>query len=179
MQTTNLATDKQKGFIANLMTRKAYPAEVNLTTLTKAQASGLIDVLLALPDTQAPRTNAQVAKAAVQKVNATPTVPDGRYAVSDSEGVTNFFEVNTGKDGGKWEGFCFVTRLTGTPGGFNKYAVKGSWKADVLKQIVADGPENACRRFGRELGICGICGSPLTDPDSRAAGIGPVCRKKF
>jgi hypothetical protein len=33
--------------------------------------------------------------------------------------------------------------------------------------------------FGRETGWCVVCGTELTDPDSIAAGIGPVCATKF
>ena len=47
----------------------------------------------------------------------------------------------------------------------------------VLDGIAADA--DALARFGQELGICGNCGRDLTDEESRALGIGPVCRQNL
>lgn len=33
--------------------------------------------------------------------------------------------------------------------------------------------------LGRDTGVCCCCGAELTDPDSIAAGIGPICAKKW
>ncbi|MGV8846363.1 DUF6011 domain-containing protein [Tessaracoccus sp.] len=33
--------------------------------------------------------------------------------------------------------------------------------------------------FGQLYGVCCVCGATLTDEDSIAAGIGPICRRKF
>lgn len=35
------------------------------------------------------------------------------------------------------------------------------------------------KAFGRETGICCCCGAELTNPDSIAAGIGPICAAKY
>lgn len=35
------------------------------------------------------------------------------------------------------------------------------------------------KAFGAETGWCIMCGTELTDPDSIAAGIGPICATKF
>lgn len=48
----------------------------------------------------------------------------------------------------------------------------------IARKIMAAGPEDALRRYGRELGECGHCGRDLTNDESRALGIGPVCRSK-
>jgi uncharacterized protein DUF6011 len=48
----------------------------------------------------------------------------------------------------------------------------------VIKKIHAAGAYEAMIRFGHELGMCGRCGIELTDDESRAAGIGPVCINK-
>lgn len=37
---------------------------------------------------------------------------------------------------------------------------------------------DAMRTFGIEIGVCGRCGEHLTDEESRARGIGPVCARK-
>lgn len=47
-----------------------------------------------------------------------------------------------------------------------------------LAQFEAD-PLKAAQEFGRLSGVCCSCGRDLTDPDSIAAGIGPVCARRF
>jgi hypothetical protein len=48
----------------------------------------------------------------------------------------------------------------------------------VLLEAAAD-PLTAAIRYGKETGSCSCCGRDLTNPDSIAAGIGPICREKF
>lgn len=50
-------------------------------------------------------------------------------------------------------------------------------EAEVIK-IAAD-PKTATIAHGRKFGQCGVCGIELTDPDSIAAGIGPVCATRM
>lgn len=40
-------------------------------------------------------------------------------------------------------------------------------------------PEQAAIAFGKEFGLCSICSRTLTDPDSIARGIGPICADNF
>ena len=40
-------------------------------------------------------------------------------------------------------------------------------------------PKAAAIAYGRETGSCSCCGRELTDPESVAAGIGPICAGKF
>jgi hypothetical protein len=47
----------------------------------------------------------------------------------------------------------------------------------IAKKIIAAGPKEAMLRYGQEIGSCGHCGRTLTNDESRAYGIGPVCRK--
>ena len=48
----------------------------------------------------------------------------------------------------------------------------------VLLEAAAD-PLTAAIRYGKETGACSCCGRDLTNPDSIAAGIGPICREKY
>lgn len=108
-------------------------------------------------------------------------VPESYYALENLPGHSNaltFFQVKNGKQGSKWEGFQFVTRLVGAPGEFREFPVKGDAKAIVLRTI-ADDPKAAAVRFSTEFTICAACGATLTDDDSRARGLGPVCAAKF
>jgi len=98
-----------------------------------------------------------------------------RYAV-DMDGKMRFFSVKRPEEG-RWVGYTFVDELFGAPGSFRKTTVRGNAKDVVLSAIGGD--PDALARFGKELGACGVCGSPLTDEASREAGIGPVCMAKL
>jgi hypothetical protein len=100
-------------------------------------------------------------------------VPDGRYAVEE-DGTLKFFHIRNGKANTRWAGFVFVDIQASD----DLYPLKDrARKARVLAAIAAD-LETASRRYGQELGVCGRCGRTLTDEESRAYGIGPVCRGK-
>jgi len=49
---------------------------------------------------------------------------------------------------------------------------------EVLLEAAGD-PLTAAIRYGKETGACSCCGRDLTNPDSIAAGIGPICREKY
>lgn len=50
--------------------------------------------------------------------------------------------------------------------------------AEKLEVIVAD-PKAAAINYGRKTGVCCCCGRALTDPQSVAAGIGPICEARW
>ena len=50
--------------------------------------------------------------------------------------------------------------------------------AKILAQVEANGKALAIE-YAKVTGKCGVCNTKLTDPKSIAAGIGPVCAKKF
>lgn len=115
------------------------------------------------------------------KMQAAPTgyqrptlhdVPAGRYAVNSEEGVLRFFQVDKPTEG-RWAGHTFVKVQAGD----DLHNVKGAAKTNILTRIALD-PAAASKRYGQEIGSCGVCGRTLTDADSRAAGIGPVCSAK-
>jgi Family of unknown function (DUF6011) len=49
---------------------------------------------------------------------------------------------------------------------------------EALRAIEAD-PEAAAVLHGRASGRCSVCSRDLTDPESIARGIGPICAEKF
>lgn len=53
--------------------------------------------------------------------------------------------------------------------------------ADLSERInaIAADPTEAARQYGRDTGTCSCCGRQLTDPESVAAGIGPICAAKW
>ena len=48
----------------------------------------------------------------------------------------------------------------------------------VARAIVAD-PLGAVKAYAKITGRCGVCNRKLEDPDSVAAGIGPICAQGF
>ena len=153
-------TDKQRQFIVDLYKRKEIPredypqtADELLCAITSVDdASKAIDSLLELPD---------------------KGVAEGRYAFEEG-GRMRFFQVRK-PDEGRWKGYTFVDELFGSPGDFSKEGVRNRSERERILKVIAN-DDDALARFGRELGICGVCGSPLTNEESRALGIGPVCR---
>jgi hypothetical protein len=75
---------------------------------------------------------------------------------------------------GRWAGRTFVKVQASD----DLHPVRGTAARAVLEAIAVD-PKAAMLRYGLELGHCGKCGRTLTDEDSRAAGIGPVCASKL
>lgn len=53
--------------------------------------------------------------------------------------------------------------------------------ADTERHVldVCDDPEAAATAYGKQFGVCSCCGRDLTDPQSVARGIGPVCAKNY
>jgi len=153
------ASDRQVAYINSLLSGRALPATwrpLDTSTLDSRTASLVIDILRDLP-VKAP-------------VAAAPAVAAGRYALIQ-DGVTKFYRVDRPTEG-KWAGYVFVKVQAGD----DFWPIKGAGKDAILAAIAAD--PDALARYGRELGICGVCGRTLTDEESRARGIGPVCLEK-
>jgi hypothetical protein len=116
------------------------------------------------------------APAAVSKWINELTVPVGRYAITNSEGILKFVIVKENKPGTKWQSFRRVFYQASD----NEFFVKDrALKQALLRKILEVGPELASIKYGKELGVCGVCGRTLTDEDSRMRGIGPVCRERM
>ena len=99
-------------------------------------------------------------------------VPAGRYAV-EINGKLGFFKVDRPTEG-RWAGYVFVKQMASD----TEYPVRGFRRGAVLDVIAVD-PQAASLRYGQEIGACGVCGRTLTDEDSRARGIGPICADKM
>lgn len=98
--------------------------------------------------------------------------PAGRYAV-EHEGVLKFYKMDVPTEG-RWKGYVFVHVQASD----EWWSVKSRATREDVINLIAKDPEAAMLAYGREIGKCGHCGRTLTDEDSRAAGIGPVCRRK-
>lgn len=87
--------------------------------------------------------------------------------------------------GGQNPGAIYVKRTEGSVylGKITGPAFKPSFSctpADVtsIQEAAAD-PKEAALKFGKETGTCAICGAELTNPESIARSIGPICLGKF
>lgn len=102
-----------------------------------------------------------------------PDVPAGRYAIDGPNGLT-FYRVDRPTEG-KWAGRTFVSVQAGP----NLFPVRDAGARLGILAVIARDPAAASMRYGRELGHCGVCGLELTNQESRARGIGPVCAGKM
>jgi hypothetical protein len=98
------------------------------------------------------------------------TVPAGRYAVTSQEGHTAFYRVQVSD-----KGYYTVTHQVSDDFQPLPWAIQQG----VLKQVEEAGVLPASIRYGQELGVCGVCGRTLTNPESIARGIGPSCASKM
>lgn len=108
------------------------------------------------------------------RVASSPKVPAGRYAIDYGNGVVKFFKVDV-PEKGKWTGYTFVKRVAGD----EEWPVRDYGQRSSILQTIGEDVLKASKLYGTEIGACGVCGRTLTDPESRAAGIGPICAAKF
>lgn len=145
------ATERQVEYVADLLLNRAhgYPSDLDLDGLTFERASALITELR-----DAPR-----AKVAAHGIR------EGRYAYSADGGQTaDHYRVSrTGK----------IT--VWTAGGEYPYTGKGLTPA---LEWIKENQRDAAALFGRLTETCGRCGRDLSNDESRAIGLGPVCAEK-
>lgn len=166
------ASEPQKQFISDLLDQRVEPdwttlrwdSAPDVENISKREASLIIDVLKKQPR-----------KPGVGGHNVPKDIPDGRYAfLHERLKKIVFYRVSTGGDERRW-----VSKVLGAPGDFRYERITPAEATNAIKAIEASGPGFASQLFGKAVGACGVCGSPLTDPESIALGIGPVCAKKY
>lgn len=177
MAATELATEAQTGFIQSLLREREtdrlsdqqrdwLESQPDFARLNRGQASRVITALQGLPKRSIEE------KAATQ--GGPEGVPNGRYAVTEGDGILRFYKVNTPTDG-RWAGFTFVEVQASD----ELHPLKDRSRRARVLALIAEDPREAMLRYGREIGSCGHCGRTLTNPLSREIGIGPICRAKM
>jgi hypothetical protein len=141
----------------------------------KATVSANIDRLKAEGFTGRTRSSA-AAPISQEGLPSAEAVPAGRYAVTTEGGATNelaFYKVDRPTEG-RWAGRVFVKLMV------SDEEQRMSWAATkaILAKIAEVGAAEASARYGHEIGECGVCGRTLTNDESRARGIGPICLVK-
>lgn len=101
-------------------------------------------------------------------------VPAGRYALDKGNGVVKFYVVDKPTEG-RWAGYTFVKHLASD----TEYAVRDRTARDIVLKAIAADVQGAMEAFGKLIGRCGHCNRTLTNDESRAVGIGPVCRGRM
>jgi hypothetical protein len=173
--TFNPPSERQVKYALDLLEARVWPdgfCEEDLKGMERRVVSQLIDSLH-----KAPR-KAQDRKVGAKGVkDMFHSVPDGWYAIQgkekDGEKTWRFFEVKTGHT------HKFLNMLIGSPGDYRRQAIYTHASRVILDQIRAVTPRQASLDFGTQSEICGVCHSPLTNPESIALGIGPKCRSKM
>lgn len=134
--------------------------------------------------TGTPRPNRVNRYAAVKKLRQearevlASLVPDHstfRVAVQlDPTDKLRFFQIDTPLKG-QWVGCVFMKEQASD----ETYKVRDIAREEAVLRLVIADAKGALTRYGLELGACGMCGRTLTDEESRARGIGPVCIEKL
>jgi len=161
------ATDRQLSFINSLLAEREIGDDhaarlrrmIENGELSKRVASDGIEWLKRQPAKNVTTTTVQ-----------TPTadVPAGRYAI-EIDGTVKFYRVDKPTEG-RWAGRTFVSVQASD----DFHPVRGAAANPILRAIAVD-PKAATIRYGHALGVCGQCGRTLTNEESIAAGIGPIC----
>lgn len=189
------ASDAQIKYVIGLQNERDTPdeytpmTETQLRHMEKDEVSKLIGELKVLPYKD-PKGRGQSSPA--------PDIPSGRYALYESGpddepgaysyvdrqdlnppsyGKWVFYQVDKPTEG-RWKGYTFTVMLVGAPGSYRKVKLGKERRDAVLRAIAAD-PQKAMVDYGQQSGVCGRCHSPLTDPESLARGIGPICVGKL
>jgi hypothetical protein len=103
-------------------------------------------------------------------------LPEGRYAIDTADGAVNetAFYVVKWWDGRNGRMFS-IYRLSSD----EETKVPFQQSLSIAGRILDAGTKESLLRFGREIGVCGHCGRTLTNDESRAKGIGPICEGRF
>ena len=155
-----MATAGQEGLIRKLMGSKTIPNQfvgMDITPLSTSEASELIKILLSQPNKY--RTDG-AAK------NKKDYVPEGFYYY---EGAV--YQVVSSKFGNRY------AKILVNSGG------RGTWgyspEVTPLLELTHLLSLSEAKQLGKDYGFCIVCGRTLTDPESIANGIGPICAGRF
>lgn len=178
------ASPKQIDYALGLQLERQLPDGYTMVTredlmiMERDQVSGKITFLKSLP-----RSGPGVSGGRKEWA-----MPEGRYALRVMDAADSlkpkdmrhvewkFYEVDKPTEG-RWAGYTFIKMLIGAPGRYRKETM-GKVMRDRILQMIEDNPKQAMINYGLQSGVCGRCASPLTDPDSLARGLGPICAGK-
>lgn len=138
---------------------------IQTVRVAKRTAEG--KALLASATTVSAEEGIEIAKQRNEREDV-PSIPEGRYAVATDAGHLAFYRVSVNEKSG------YVTVELQVSENFQK--LPWAQTKTILRKIAEVGVLEASMTYGREMEICGRCGRALTNPQSRAEGIGPTCK---
>lgn len=99
----------------------------------------------------------------LKKLKFRTKIIDISVAPSHGRNAGSLYVMHSGEYAGKITAGTFIPAFNAKP--------------DTLALVceIAQNPSQEARDYGIETGKCGCCGRELTDPDSIANGIGPIC----
>ena len=175
---TRPATQKQIDFIEGLLKdlanlgRREDALDLFQTMAEQAEAKSFSMAQASIAITELKAKVQGLRKAEAENVKW-PAVPTGRFAYLKDENNPEsvaFFHVVVKDDG-------FPLLWIYTP--LEEIPVRGwTQKRAILQKIVDLGTFECELFFGQKIGVCSRCGTALTNPDSRAYGMGPICKDK-
>lgn len=102
-------------------------------------------------------------------------IPPGRYAVRHADGDVKFYRIDKPQQG-RWAGYVFLKIQSSD----DEFSVKSAARQMAVYSAILDaGVKESSALYGVSIGSCGVCGRTLTDAQSIASGIGPVCASKM
>ena len=106
-------------------------------------------------------------------------IPAGAYAVpntsADAVNEHSFYRVWMAPHKARNEGAWVIKQVIG---GQPDVKLQRYIATPILLRI-ADAPAMYAELYGKLIGKCGVCGRTLTNDESRARGIGPVCAERW
>lgn len=112
---------------------------------------------------------------APKPVNIGTSVPEGHYAIHDPQGGWKFYRVSRPVIG-KWAGRVFVDIQASD----EYHPIRHKEVRNMILEAIAEvGAKESMLAYGQQLGKCGVCNRTLTNAESIAASIGPVCAKRM
>jgi hypothetical protein len=167
------ATQKQMDYISVLKAQRNW-----LGRITDATAEILDMISRRYPIT---RDQAHIVISQLQGCRPRPTqkpadllskLPVSRYALPKRDGTGwTFFELCTSTT-------PYLVQLIGSPSGWSRRPLSHHLQMCAAQHIAED-PKAAAVAYAREHGRCAVCNASLSDPESIARGLGPVCAKRF
>lgn len=147
----NQATEAQLKFLNSLRVERGYVAidPEDWQGVTKRDASKYIDAMKA-----------------IKKPVAATEIETGMYVDNKSGQFIRVYKA-------RYHDGKLAKALTEKPGGgwsFEYLGAAGRYIRDARRLTLEE-----AKAFGVEFGVCCVCAALLTDPESVAAGIGPVC----
>lgn len=198
-------SDRQSGFILQLLDDKFARLNPNDCPLTMLGASQVIDQLKSLPDVPDDQRDlttvpVQAVVASMQpepepepvkdkiNLNVLKIIPDGRYAVTSSDASqTVFLKLSTRNKSNGYphrevryksaESWHPLQQYYPSGQVTGRNEIHGSVVADLLTQVMMDVGGSA-DRYGERFAECVNCGRELTDDRSRYYHLGSECVQK-